>query len=170
MSWVGDLLKAGINATGNTITFNKAVKFANTATFESTTTVPDNTITVAKLAAAVQDLLVELSIAAVDGTNGTATVTIQAKDAEGNDLADTVMLRVWTGGADDYGVDALTGITASTGTVVNSHTANGDVDVVTDENGTAVLAMNNGVAGSIYVWAAIQGRVYASGEIAITSV
>src|SRR6056297_3112139 len=121
------------------------------------------------LAASVQDRIAQLSVSATDNEDGTATLSIQAQDAGGNSLADNVFVRAWVGGADDYGVDAITGVTASTGTLVNSHTSNGDVDVVTDATGLAELALDNNGAGSIYVWCALGGRIYASGEIAITA-
>jgi hypothetical protein len=126
-------------------------------------------VTEAMLSTSTQDKIAQLTVSAVDGGDGTANLTIQAQDAGGNDLADNVLVRVWVGGADDFGVDALTGITASTGTVVNSHTANGDVDVATDATGTAVLALDNNGAGSVYAWCALGGRIYESGEIAITA-
>jgi predicted RecA/RadA family phage recombinase len=126
-------------------------------------------VTEAILAASVQDRIAQLSVSATDNGDGTATLTIQAQDAGGNSLADNVFVRTWVGGADDFGVDAITGVTASTGTVVHSHTANGDVDVVTDATGLAELALDNGGAGSIYAWCELGGRIYASGEIAITS-
>jgi len=139
MSWVGDLLRAGIDAKGDTIKFSKPVAE------------------------------VDLTISDADQGDGTTDVTLQVTDGAGNSLSDNFMLRVWTGGGDDFGVDALTGITASTGTIVDSTTANGDIDLVTDENGTAVLAMDNNGAGSIYVWVALQSHVYESGELTITS-
>lgn len=148
MSWVGDLLRAGINAKSASIKFTKPLEF------DTSVALPQ----------------AKLALSAEDQTDGTADVTIQVQDPAGNDLAVSAFVRVWTGGADDYGVDALTGISATTGTVLNSDTANGDVDVVTDSNGTAVLAMNNGTAGSIYVWAAYQGQVFETGEVTITSV
>jgi hypothetical protein len=147
MSWVGDLLRAGINTTGGALKLTKPLEYDTSVAYP----------------------FAKLTISAADQTDGTADVTIQVQDPDGNDLADSFFLRVWTGGADDYGVDGLTGVSATTGTVVNSHTSNGDVDVATDTNGTAVLAMNNGGAGSIYVWAAFQGVIYATGEVSITS-
>jgi predicted RecA/RadA family phage recombinase len=127
-------------------------------------------VTAAMLASALADRVPGLDVSAADVTDGTANLTLQAQDANGNNLAENVLLRVWVGGADDFGVDALTGITASTGTVVHSHTANGDVTVATDETGKAVLALDNNGAGSVYAWAALGGRVYESGEIVITLV
>ena len=126
-------------------------------------------VTAAMLASAMADQVINLDLSATDKTDGTADLAIQAQDAAGNDLAENVLVRVWVGAADDFGVDALTGITADPGTVVNSHTANGDVDVVTDETGAATLALDNNGAGSVYAWASVAGHVVASGEIAITS-
>ncbi len=126
-------------------------------------------VTSSMLSTAMQDKITSLSISAADQADGTTDVTVQAKDVDGNDLTENIFFRFWTGGADDYGVDAITGISATTGTLVHSHTSNGDVDIITDTAGEAVLAMDNGGAGTIYCWAEIQGRVYESGELSITS-
>jgi hypothetical protein len=109
-------------------------------------------------------------VTAVDNTDGTATLTLQAKAIDGTELAENILSRVWVGGADDFGVDAITGITITTGTSKEIVTANGEFLVITDATGEAVLTLNNGGAGSIYAWAEIAGNIYPSGEIVITSV
>ena len=110
-----------------------------------------------------------VSLTVVDGTDGTADLTCQIKDAAGNDLAILARLRVSVGGANDQGGDAITGITASTGSLSTAHTAAGDYDVLTDANGTAVLALDNNGAGTIYGWVELAGRIVATGAIVITA-
>ncbi len=147
-----------------------AAKLADILDLSSKTlTLPDGNVSAAKLAAAVQDRIAYVSAAAVDGEDGTATLTLQLKDAGGNNLAEHARLRVWVGTANDLGVDAITGISATTGTVVDEHTVNGDYNVLTDENGAAVLTLDNGGAGTIYAWVELNGRIVAVGAIVITA-
>ena len=110
-----------------------------------------------------------LSLDAVDGADGTASLIVQATDAAGNELADTFRIRVWVGTADDLGVDAITGITIAAGTQTAENTANGDYTLFTDATGGAVLTLDNGAAGTLYAWAELGGRVFAAGAIEITS-
>jgi len=128
-----------------------------------------DTVTVDKTADAIQDALPTLNLSAVDGGDGTAALTVQAKDAADNDLAEVVLAEIWVGTADDYGEDAITGITISTGTQREELTANAAYRVISDATGKIVLALNNGGAGSVYAWAVIDGKVCSSGEIVITS-
>ena len=110
------------------------------------------------------------AIAGADlAAGGTGTVTIQAKDAAGNDLATAIMARTWIGTADDYGKDALTDYSVSTGTEKEEVTANAEYLAISDGSGTIVMAVDNGGAGTVYAWAEFGGRVYASGAISLTA-
>lgn len=169
MGWVGDLLKAGINATGNTITFNKAVKFANTATFESTTTVPDGTITTAKLSAGLQTKLLELTITDEDQTDGTSVVSIQATDVGGTDAAEAIMIHLWVSATELGAESAITGITVDTGTELTTITANAEALIVSSATGLIELTLDNGGAGSFWLNADFGGFI-TSKEITVTSV
>jgi len=109
-----------------------------------------------------------LELTSVDNTDGTATLTIQAIALDGTNVAENIMFRAWVGGADDFGVDAITGITVATGTSKEAVTANGEYLVITDGTGKAVLTLNNGGAGTIYGWAELAGNIYPS-TIVITA-
>ncbi len=132
------------------------------------TDLEDNAVTEAKLAGSLQDQIAKLSITATDDEDGTATLTIQAQDAEGNSLAEKVLFRFWTGGDDDLGGDAITGVTVSTGTQKEEVSANEEYLVITDSTGEAVLSLDNGGPGSIYAWCEMGGRIQESGEISIS--
>lgn len=127
-------------------------------------------VTSSMLSTDMQDRLIDITFSDNDQTDGTTLLTLQAKDVEGNDLEENVFVRVWTGDADDYGVDAVgTDITEGTsGTIVNSHTSNADLDVVTDATGTAILDVDNNGSGTLYFWATVQGRIFESGAVEIT--
>jgi hypothetical protein len=120
------------------------------------------------LAALVQDRMAKLSLSAVDNEDGTGTLSIQAQDAAGNSLADNVITRVWTGGADDFGHDAINSMSVATGTSKEEITANAEYLVITDATGLAEITLDLTGDGSVYAWAELGGRIYASGEIAIT--
>ena len=125
-------------------------------------------IAMSSLASAVQDVMPYAAVSAVDGGDGTATVTVQLKDGAGNDLADVGIVHVWTDDTEYGAPTAITGLSATTGTVITTHTANADLEVATDTSGTIVLAANNGGAGTIYIMVAIRGLIY-SAEVVITS-
>ncbi len=111
-----------------------------------------------------------LGISYVDETDGTATVTIQAQDINGDALAANVLTRLWVGTADDLGVDAITDIAVSDGTVKEIVTAEAENILITDDTGLITLVLDANGADSVWLWAEVGGNIYASGEIVITSV
>jgi hypothetical protein len=113
--------------------------------------------------------LPSLDVSAVDGTDGTATLTVQALDVDASDYEENVLTRIWVGGADDFGADAITDITVVDGTSKEAVTANAEYLVISDATGTITLTLNNGGAGTIYAWAEIGGKIYPSGAIVITA-
>lgn len=102
-------------------------------------------------------------------TGGDATLTIQARNADGSDYLQNVLTRVWVGTANDFDGDAITGITVVTGTSKQVVAANEELLVISDATGTIVLTLNNGGAGTIYAWAELAGNIYPSGAIVITA-
>ena len=110
-----------------------------------------------------------LDVSAVDNANGTATLTVQAIDITGADHEENVLTRIWVGDADDFGVDAITGITVVDGTSKEVVAANGELLVITDATGTITLTLNNAGAGTIYAWSELAGSIYPSGAIVITA-
>jgi dienelactone hydrolase len=161
-TWVGDFLKAGIAVTEDKLTFNSDVEFDGDVTLDG------GDLAAASLSDTLQDQLKTLTITDADQEDGTSHVTIQVKDAGGNDLADVTMIRAWTSNSTLGAPVAITGISATTGTVINSHTANGDIDAITDVNGTLVLDCNNGGAGTIHVMGVVNDEVTAE-EVVITA-
>lgn len=131
--------------------------------------IADDAVSSEHLDDGLQDSLPTLALSAVDGTNGTAAVTIQVKDADGNDLAQVSKVHVWTDDTEFGAPTAITGLTAATGTVISSLTANADLLVVSDATGEIVLTANNAGAGTIYIMAEVNGKVY-SLEVVITSI
>lgn len=154
---------SGETDTINVLLVPKAVMPASVGTSD----IEAKAVTGAKLADAIQDMLVTLDVTAVDGANGTAAVTIQAQDSEGNDLAKNVLIRVWTAETSMGAVHAVTDITAAADALVlNEHTANAHADILTDATGEAVLTVSD-AAGTVYLMAECQGIVTAT-EVTIT--
>lgn len=130
----------------------------------------DGGTTAAKLATAVQDLVPYLTVTGADDTDGTGTATIQVKDAAGNNLAQRFRVRTWISTADFGAPVARTDFSVTTGTQLREITANADYEVISDATGLVVMNIDEGGAGTVYVMAEINGRIYSSGAIAITSV
>ena len=110
-----------------------------------------------------------LEIAAVDGEDGKAAVSIQAKSADGTDYAENIYTRVWLGTADNFTAVAITDLAVSTGTVKEIVAAEAENILISDGTGLIALTLNNNGAGSLYLWAEISGNIYASGAIVITA-
>jgi len=110
-----------------------------------------------------------LEIAAVDGEDGTADVSIQAKSADGTDYAENVYTRVWLGTAENFTAVAITDLAVNTGTVKEIVAAEAENILISDATGLIELTLDNNSAGSLYLWAEISGNIYASGAIVITS-
>jgi len=101
-----------------------------------------------------------LAVSSADNADGTATITIQAKDAGGTNLAANVLFRFWTGTANDLGEDAMTDLGVATGTLVRETVANTELLAVTEAvGGTATITVTH-AAGTVYGWAEVGGLVF----------
>lgn len=123
----------------------------------------------AGLSASLANRIGYLTVTASDDGDGTGSLTIQAKDAAGNDLAEHVLMEVWIGTADDFAPDAVTDFSVTTGTQREELAANAAYRVISDASGTVVMNIDNGGAGTLYAWASLGGRVASAGPINITS-
>ncbi|HUX01009.1 MAG TPA: hypothetical protein VMY35_08515 [Phycisphaerae bacterium] len=113
-----------------------------------------------------QDLMPNLNITAGAEAADKRTITIQARDAGSNDLAERVLVRVWIAAA-DYGAPDATGNTVAveTGTQIEAVTANAYYVIESDAGGTVAIGVTVAGAASRYIMAEIDGRVYSSGEV-----
>lgn len=116
-------------------------------------------VAIADLEDDIQDKIITLDITSVDGTDGTAAVTIQAQDLAGNDLAANVLIRAWTAATSMGAVAASEELAvASDALILTEHTANADIDILTDATGEAVLTITD-AAGTYYLMTECQGIV-----------
>lgn len=102
----------------------------------------------------------------VGGTAASRTVTIQLKDAAGNNLSQKSRLAVWLSATAGAGPDAdTTGLTTtiSTGVTAQTKTANLDFDAITTAAGKIVVTVADAAgAQTRYVNVQIDGKVYTS--------
>ena len=117
-------------------------------------------------AADLQDRTPYLTVTAGAEAGDKIQVTIQAKDAGGNNLAQRMLARVWAA-ATEYAAPDATGNTVSidTGTPIQEVTADAHHLVLSDAGGTIVYGLTVSGAATRYVMAEIDGRVYSSGAI-----
>jgi hypothetical protein len=166
-----------VNDTGNGNNFGQALEAATAAgdvievlcTPGVLVTPADASVTPAKLADSLADVLPALSVTVANaGTpNGTATVTIQAKDAQGNNLAARVKVEAWFS-ATSYGAPTDLGtLTATTGTILKAHTTDALIEAVTDATGLLVLSYDLTADGNLFCMATATG-LCAAGNAAIT--
>ena len=157
---------------GNASGVGAAVTLSGDVTSATTgaITISAGSVEASMLETALADRIAYITVTGADlASAGTGTITIQAKDAAGNDVDANVLCRTWIGTADDFGVDALTDYSVSTGTQKEEVTANGEYLAISDTNGVVVMAIDNGGAGTVYAWAELGGRVVASGAVVLTA-
>jgi len=157
---------------GNASGVAAAVAVSGDATLANTgaLTIGAGKVTSAMLATATQDQIVSLTIVGTDlGAAGTGRIVIQARDAAGNTLAARCLVRTWIGTADDFGADALTDYSVTTGTEKEEVTADAEYLVITDATGSIEMAVDNGGAGTVYAWAELGGLIVESEALVLTA-
>ena len=124
--------------------------------------------TKARLGATPDDYIPYLTVTGTDDGDGTGSAAIQAKDFAGNSLAARFLVRTWIADAEYSEPDAQTDISVSTGEEMRELEANADYEAIGDATGLVDMNIDAGGAKSVYVMAEIDGRIWSSGEIAIT--
>lgn len=108
-----------------------------------------------------------VTVANAGTPNGNATITIQAKDLSGANIAARCLVHVWFA-ATAYAAPADLGtLTASTGTILKEDTDDALATCVTDANGTLVLTLDTASDGTVHAMAEVGGKV-GTGSAAIT--
>jgi hypothetical protein len=99
-------------------------------------------------------------------TAGQRVVSLQVKDALGNNASQRVKVRLWLA-TGDYGAPDATGNTVAVtgGAVLQQVIANADYELITDSSGACAVGVTIAGAASRYVLAEIGGRIYSSGQI-----
>ena len=115
---------------------------------------------------AVQDALPNLLITAGAEAADKRTITVQARDAANNNLAQRFLVRVWIDTV-EYGDGDATDNTVviETGTEYDDEMVNAAYKVISDANGTVAIGVTIPGAATRYIMAEIDGRIYSSGEI-----
>ncbi len=123
----------------------------------------------AGLAAALQDVIPCLTITGANDGDGTGSATIQVKDAAGNNLAQRFRVRTWIADAEYSEPDPQTDFSVTTGEQMRELEANADYEAISDATGLVIMNIDAGGAKTVYVMAEIDGRIYSSGAINITT-
>ncbi|MEA3210978.1 MAG: hypothetical protein QOE70_4035 [Chthoniobacter sp.] len=131
------------------------------------TTVADAAVTAAKLGDGVSDAIPTVSVAVVDtGVAHTATITVQLKDAQGNNLAARSTITVFLSATSFGDPTDLGTVTATTGKVLKADTADALLTCVTDAAGVLVLSAVLTGAGNLFAHATAGGLVVV-GNVAV---
>lgn len=121
------------------------------------------------LADELADLLNSVGFTVGAEASDTIDITIQAKDAQGNNLSETRMLEVWLA---DTSTGTLTGTApdtsmgVQTGTAHRTLTSNKHLMVITNSSGVAVIRIVNTTTRTWYLACAIQDKIQWSGAVA----
>ena len=143
---------------------------SNVGASVQTNEIDDLAVTIAKLAAAVQDLLPRLDVGQ-DGDEAAEMIPVklQLEDATGAALAEEHLVRVWistTNKGDRSATDNAVVIASGQqlGTALLAHA---EYDIITNSSGIIDLEITIDVVGETtrYVMAEIDGRTYSSGAI-----
>lgn len=108
-----------------------------------------------------------VAVANAGTPNGNATITIQAKDGLGNNLAQRCLVKVFLS-ATTYGDPTDLGtLTASTGKLLKEDTDDALATVLTDATGLAVLVLDTGSNTAVHAMATVCG-IFGTGSASIT--
>jgi len=133
----------------------------------------DDSVDLEDITGDLADLIPKVSISVAAEDSDAISVTIQALDARGNNLADEVLVRCWlsdTALAAETGTAPNTSFAPTTGTLVETVTAKKHLIVLTNSSGVAVVKVDN-AGGSTHSWylnVVVANKVFSSGVITIT--
>lgn len=125
----------------------------------------------ASLSTELADQITSLAISVGEEYSNTIWVTVQVKDAAGDDLSERVLIRGWLGSS-EYGGEVATppntDFTVSTGAVVKELTVNKHILAISDSGGSVVFVIEDTGTRTFYLMAESSGVVYASDVISFT--
>lgn len=119
---------------------------------------------------ALQDALPQLAMSVGDEVGDTRTITVQVRDAGGDDLPGRFRVRLWIAPTEFAAPDASgNAVAVSTGAQLRELTADADCELITDADGAAAVDLTVAGAASRYVHAETDGRIHSSGEVTFTA-
>jgi hypothetical protein len=139
----------------------------------TTQAVPEFTVSIGgdSLSADLAGKVPSLEISFGDEYENSIWVTVQAKDAAGNNLSERVLIRGWLG-SEPYGGEISTppntDFRVHTGTQVKELTVNKHILAASNESGRVVFDVEETGLRTFYLMAELDGRVYASEAIMFT--
>ncbi len=123
------------------------------------------------LSEALADHVPTLEVSVGEEYTNSIWVTVQAKDAAGNNLNERVLIRGWVSDTEHGGeisVPPNTDFTVQTGTKVKEVTTNRHILAISNASGRVVFDIEETTARTFYLMAELDGRVVASGPIVFT--
>ncbi len=146
------------NAVGNAALADNAIGNAE---------LQDDAVNVAELHADVVGYLFDVTLNGADDADGTGTMTLQVKDAEGTDYGGYFLLTVWISDSSMGAPAAQTDFSVATGTEIRELTTDACYLVQTNASGQAVMNIDTATNDTFYVMAEASGYVH-SGSVTIT--
>lgn len=143
--------------------------------FADYTSVVDDEVTPAKLSAEVNALISVVGGFTIgDDGDGTASGGFNLRGPDGITVTERFLCRAWVADAEFSEPDAQTSFTVTTGEQMGDPIeAAADLQIITDNSGAVAVSIDTGIAPdgtkSIWVMVEVNGRVYSSGEIAVTN-
>jgi hypothetical protein len=125
-------------------------------------------VTADDVSEALSDGVPTLEISVGSEFNNAIPVTVQARDAAGDILAERVLVRAWLGATEYDGEIATppnTDFTLTTGTLVKELTTNKHLLAISNDNGRVVFSIQETTARTFYLMVELDGRVTSSGAI-----
>lgn len=113
------------------------------------------------------DRIPEVSMAAVDNADGTATITIQLVDAQSNNLLKNMLVRIWTTSTSDLlpGLEATLSIVD--GCLLETVQSNVDIQIITNSNGVINITASS-ASTTIFTCACSFGGIIKTIPVSIT--
>lgn len=125
--------------------------------------IQDGAATIAKLANDAQDAVGgSPTLSAGAEVANARVVTVQCKDAAGNNLLERRLVRIWIGDSDFGGECAVApngGVTVNTGTLLQTVTAGKQLEVLSNTSGVAAVTLTESTVKTFYVMAAVASKV-----------
>ena len=139
-----------------------------------TVNIVDDAVTAAKLSASLNALISVVGGFSIgDDGDGTASGGFNLRGPDGTTVTERFLCRAWVADAEFSEPDAQTAFTVTTGEQMRVIEANADLEIITDNSGAVAVSIDTGIAPdgtkSIWVMVEVNGRVYSSGEIAVTN-
>ncbi len=138
----------------------------------TTAKIDDGTVVLDDMAAAVAaQLTKQLDFTVGSESGDTITVTIQVQDRKSNNLSDYLLVNLWLSDS-QYGAptsDGTVTMSASTGTLKQTITAEKELVVITNSSGQVAVDVGHTGTPTFYVCAEVDGEIWVCGAVTFSN-